>query len=86
MRALVKTWIAVSFVLVLLVSLNILNTYVSIKYEIDVYKMSEQMTEAIQDKKNLLNQLLTILWCTGIYLLLNISFLVLGLFKNFREQ
>ncbi len=72
MKTIFKIWIAISIVFLVLLILGLIDSYVSLKYEIEPYEMSNKVTEAIADKRHLLKNLIFILRIAAIYLVINI--------------
>jgi hypothetical protein len=70
-----KIWLILSFALLLITAFGIINTYVSVKYEIEVYNGS-LVSEALKEKKQFFEETLVHLWAFFIYLLINLVFLL----------
>ena len=75
MKTFEKIWLILSFALLLIVAFGIINTYVSVKYEIEVYNKS-LASEALKEKKQFFDETLAHLWAFFTYLLINSVFLL----------
>jgi hypothetical protein len=69
-------------VLLVIVAINLLDTYVSMKYEVDEFKAMNNVSEAILDKEKYLKKLIFLLWSIGIYLIGNLVMLVRLIIKE----
>ena len=68
----VKIWLGISLLLLVLIGYGLLNTYVSLKYEVDESKTNGQIEEYLQDKEHLLKELAFLLKFGGGYVLVNV--------------
>ncbi|MET7259280.1 hypothetical protein [Dyadobacter fermentans] len=72
MRNIVKIWLCISLVLLVGIGYALLNTYVSIKYEVDDAKVTGLTDEHLREKGRLLNELAFLLKVGGGYVLANV--------------
>lgn len=72
MRNIVKIWLCISLVLLVVIGYALLNTYVSIKYEVDDAKVTGLTDEHLREKGRLLNELAFLLKVGGGYVLANV--------------
>lgn len=82
MKNIFKVWMAVSLIILVVVGLRLLDTSVSLKYEVEEPRMMGMKGEDLDDKENLLNQLIFALKSAGVYLVINIVIVSRWLFKN----
>lgn len=75
-------WIVISVVLLIISGLGILDCSVSLKYEIEPLNMSPNLNEFVEDKRDLLNRIIMILWYAVIFLTINIAIMVRWIFMN----
>ena len=78
-----NVWIIISGLLLILVLLSLANAYVTIKYEVEEFEMSNILNDVVIAKKQLLSNLTFVLRTFGIYLVINIFLLLY--FKIKRE-
>ena len=77
-----KAWIAISLIILVVVGLRLLDTSVSLKYEVEEPRAMGMKGEDLDDKEHLLNQLIFILKSAGIYIVINLVIVSQWLFKN----
>lgn len=77
-----KIWAAVSLIILIVVGLNLLDTSVSLKYEVEEPRAMGMKGEDIDDKEHLLNQLIFILKSAIVYILINLVIVSRWLYKN----
>jgi hypothetical protein len=65
-----------------IVALKLVDTYVSVKYEVEEPQMVGKLSDALNDKEKFLNQLIFVLWSAGIYLVLIIIVMFRSAFSN----
>lgn len=72
MRNIVKIWLGISLILLVVIGYALLNTYVSIKYEVDDASVTGLADEHLREKGRLLNELVFLLKVGGGYVLANV--------------
>lgn len=82
MRIIQIVWIVISVTFLIMVILGLLDTYVSLKYEVEPFEMSGKVSEAVADKRHLLHNLIFTLRCIIVYLIISIVIMFRSLFKD----
>lgn len=74
MKLLIKIWLITTSILLIIVAVNLLDTYISLKYEIDEPKAMIKISEIFIEKEKYIKNSIVWFWVFGAYLLLNILF------------
>ncbi|MES2458839.1 MAG: hypothetical protein V4594_25020 [Bacteroidota bacterium] len=84
MKLIYKFWLIISVLLLIAIALQLLDTYVSLKYEVEEPKAMGKLGQALNDKESYLKTTIFYLWVSVGYLSINLVLLAKSIFVNVR--
>lgn len=82
MKVFLKTFLALSIILVIMIIMKLADVYTSLKYEVDEPRATQKIGEALDDKEKYLKTFIMWLWITLSYLTINVVALFYNLFPK----
>lgn len=79
MKIFSKIWIVISFIVLALIILNLINAYISLKYEVEEPKSLGKISDILLEKEKHLKQLIFWFWVLLCFIIGNILVVIKGL-------